>query len=443
MSGKELRGIRKMINKTSWKKRLALGLSGGFLMLNTAIVFAAPVELTLEDSIAMALQNNQAIKISDIELQSAEWAIKEAKGGKLFSVNVNHSDKRAKSHSATSLTYGNTFSNTITAKMNLYTGGQVEAGIKKAELGYKVADLGVDESKQQVKLDATTGYFNILQAVNVMKVTQESVEMMAGHLKNVEAQYGVGVVAKSDVLRSEVEVANYQQKMIIAQNNYELAVSKLNNVIGLPLGTELKLKDELKNEKYDLSMEDSIKEAMLHRPEAIQADYSIAIAKESIKVAKGENLPTVSAAASTGWNDTKFPGMENNGWSIGLSADWNAFDSGVTKAKIKQANAAELKAVQTAQQTKDTIQLQVRQAYLNMNEAEKRIPSTQVAVEKAEEDFKISGVRYSAGVGTNIDVLDAQVALTQAKNNYIQAMYDFNTSRANLDKAIGRMTVHN
>ena len=432
-----------MIKKSSWKKRLALGLSGGFLMLNTAIVFAAPVELTLEDSISMALQNNQAVKISDIELQSAEWAIKEAKGGKLFSVNVNHSDKRVKSHSATSLTYGNTFSNTITAKINLYTGGQVEAGIKKAELNYKVADLGVDESKQQVKLDATTGYFNILQAANVMKVTEESVEMMVGHLKNVQAQYGVGVVAKSDVLRSEVEVANYQQKMIIAQNDYELAVSKLNNVIGLPLGTELKLKDELKEQKYDLTMEESIKEALLHRPEAIQADYNIAIAKESIKVAKGENLPTVSAAASTGWNDTKFPGMENNGWSIGLSADWNAFDSGVTKSKIKQANAAELKAVQTAQQTKDTIQLQVRQAYLNMNEAEKRIPSTQVAVEKAEEDFKIAGVRYSAGVGTNIDVLDAQVALTQAKNNYIQAMYDFNTSRANLDKAIGRMTIHN
>ena len=72
-----------------------------------------------------------------------------------------------------------------------------------------------------------------------------------------------------------------------------------------------------------------------------------------------------------------------------------------------------------------------------MNEADKRIETTQVAVEKAEEDYKIAGVRYSAGVGTNLDVIDAQVALTDAKNNYIQAMYDYNTSKADLDKAMG------
>lgn len=432
-----------MIKNSTWKKRLALALSGGLLMLNTAAVFAAPVELTLEDSIAMALTNNPAIKISDADKQAAEWGVKQAKGSKAFTVNLNHSDGRAEVVSQGKTTIGNSFSNSVTLKVPIYTGGKVEAGIEKAELGYKVADLSVDKSRQQVRLDATTGYFNILQAINVRKVSQESVDMMLAHLKNVQAQYGVGVVAKSDVLRSEVEVANYQQKLIVAQNSYELAVSKLNNVLGLPLDTEITVKDELQHAKYDLSLEDSIKEAMLHRPEAIQADYGIAIAKESIKVAKADNLPTVGAQAVKGWKDSSFPGTENNGWSIGISADWNVFDSGVTKAKIKQADAAELKAIEQAKQVKDAIQLEVRQAYLNMNEADKRIATTQVAIEKAEEDFKISGVRYSAGVGTNIDVIDAQVGLTQAKNNYIQAMYDYNTSRANLEKAMGKSVVNN
>ena len=427
----------------NWKKRLALGLSGGFLLLNTAVVFAAPMELTLEDSIKMALANNPAIRIADADRVTADWVVKQAKGGNALSINVNHSDGRGEIVSSGKNIISNSFSNTITMKLPLYTGGKVEGNVEKAELSYKVADLSVEKSRQQVQLDATTGYFNILQAINVMKVSQESVDMMVAHLKNVQAQYGVGVVAKSDVLRSEVEVANYQQKMIIAQNGYELAVSKLNNILGMPLDTEIKVNDELKHEKYNLSMEESIKESMIHRPEAIQADYGITIAKAGVKVAKGDRLPTVAAQAVKGWKDTSFPGTENNGWSIGLSADWNIFDSGVTNSKIKQADAAEVKAVEQAKQAKDAIQLEVRQAYLNMNEADKRIANTGVAVEKAEEDFKIAGVRYSAGVGTNIDVIDAQVALTQAKNNYIQAMYDYNTSRANLDKAIGKTVVHN
>lgn len=424
-----------MIKQTHWKKRLAVALTSGFLVLNAAVVLAAPIELSLDDSIAMALQNNPTIKIADADREKAQWAISEAKGAKKLTVNLTHADKRAKTYSYSAS--ANSFSNQIALNLPLYTGGKIEAGIEQAELNYKISDLDVQQSRQQIKLNATNGYYTILQSINALKVSQESVDMMNAHLKNVQAQYGVGVVAKSDVLRSEVELANYQQTLIVAQNNYDLAVSKFNNVLGLPLETEVKVKDELQHVKYQLSLNDSITYAMSHRPENIQADYAVEIAKKSVKIAQSGKLPTVAASAATGWSDTTFPGTDNNTWSIGLSATWTAFDSGVTDSKIKQSDLAVTKALQQAQQTKDSIQLEVRQAYLNMNEADKRINTTQVAVDKAEEDFKISGVRYSAGVGTNIDVIDAQVALTQAKNNYIQALYDYNTSKANLDKAMG------
>ena len=115
----------------------------------------------------------------------------------------------------------------------------------------------------------------------------------------------------------------------------------------------------------------------------------------------------------------------------------NLFDGNVTKAKVRQAEARLTKSVEQANQKQDVIQLEVRQAYLNMLEAEKRITTSKVTVDKGQEDFKIAQVRYSAGVGTNLDVIDSQLALTQAKTNYIQAMYDYNTSRAKLDKAMG------
>jgi outer membrane protein TolC len=120
-----------------------------------------------------------------------------------------------------------------------------------------------------------------------------------------------------------------------------------------------------------------------------------------------------------------------------LAVSLNVFDSGLTRAKINEAQMDVDKAREQARQTKDGIALEVRQAYLNMKEAEKRIDTSGVAVTKAEEDFKIAQIRYSAGVGTNLDVIDAQVALTQAKTNYVQSLYDYNTSRANLNKAMG------
>lgn len=426
-----------MMKQAHWKKQLMAALTGGFLMLHTVSAFAAPIELSLEESIARALQNNPAIKIADADRQGAEYNIRVAKGGKLPTLKLEHSDGRSKTYVKDTASIGNQFGSSVTLGMNLYTGGEVEGAIEKAKIGLKVADLDVEKSKQQIKLDATNGFFTILQTRNTVKVDQESVDQMAAHLKNVEAQYNVGTVAKSDVLRSQVELANNQQILTKAQNAYEIAVSNLNNVMGLPLNTEIQIKDELVHEPYNLSLEDSINYAMSNRPEAIQADHNIEIAKQSVKIAKAGKLPTVAASASQRWADDDFPGTDDNGWSIGLTATWTPFDSGVTNAQIKQSNSAVEKSLQTAKQTKDAVQLEVRQAYLNMVEAEKRISTSQVTVEQADEDFKIAQVRYSAGVGTNTDVIDAQVALTQAKNNYIQAMYDFNTSKANLTKAMG------
>jgi len=428
-----------MIKQTHWKKPLAVALTVGFLVLNTAVVMAAPVELSLEDSIALALMNNPTIKIANAEKENANWGITAAKGAKLPSVGLSHSDKHSNSPVSDTNTGGakNTFSNSISLSLPIYSGGSIEAQIEEAKLNLKVNEVGMDKSRQQVKLDATTGYFSILGAQNSLKVSQESVSMMEDHLKNVKAQYSVGVVAKSDVLRSQVELANDQQTQISNQNAYDLAVSKFNNIIGLPLDTEVKLKDELKTGTYALSLDDSIKYAMIHRPDVAQADYNVDIAKQGVKVAESGKLPTVNFSANQGWSDSTFPGTKDNGWSIGLTSTWTPFDSGVTNAKIKQSDASLTKAKLTAQQAKDSYQLEVRQYYLSMNEANKRIENSQVAVENAQEDFKIAGVRYSAGVGTNTDVIDAQVALTTAKNNYIQAMYDYNTSKANLDKAMG------
>lgn len=115
----------------------------------------------------------------------------------------------------------------------------------------------------------------------------------------------------------------------------------------------------------------------------------------------------------------------------------NIFDSGVTLSKVHAAEEKLLQAEETYRDTVNSVELEVRSNYLGLREAEKRISTTQVAVAKAEEDFHIAQVRYMAGVGTNLDVIDAQVALTEAKTNFVNALYDYNTSKIALETSMG------
>ncbi len=104
---------------------------------------------------------------------------------------------------------------------------------------------------------------------------------------------------------------------------------------------------------------------------------------------------------------------------------------------MKQAVEAYKKAQEQLKQTVDSVQLDVQSTYLTMKSAEQSIQTSRAAVGLAEEDYMIKVIRYQAGVGTNLDVLDAQVSLTTAKNNYLKAMYEYNNYRAKLDKAVG------
>lgn len=426
-----------MAGQRFWKRRLAALLAGGFLLANSAYALAAPVDLSLDDSIALALKNNPAVKIAESGKEKSYWSLQEAKAGKGFNLDLSHSAARSDSSNGAVVGAHNNFSNSLQLTLPLYTGGRLEGLIDKAELGHKVSDLNVYATRQQIKLSATTAYYNVLQTRNLLEVSKQSVDDFTGHLKNVQAQFDVGTVAKSDVLQTQVKLANAQNSMIKAQNGYELAIASLNNVIGLPLDSQVSLKEELNYQPYSATLEDSIKYALVNRPEISQAEANIQSAKDDIKIAKSGDLPSLSLKGSNNWQDSEFPGSKNSNWTVSMSLGLNVFDSGLTRSQVNQAKQNVTTSQEQARQQRDTVALEVRQAYLSMREAEKRIDTSKVAVDQAQEDFRISQVRYSAGVGTNLDVMDAELALAQAKTNYIQALYDYNTSKAQLDKAMG------
>lgn len=427
-----------MTGKTHWKKRLSAALAGG-LLLTVGVVQAAPVELTLDEAVALALKNNSTVKLAEADKKQYDWDLKGKQSLKLPKFTYTHSDTWPYLNDTTKRTNTNTtsYANRIQMDFTLYSGGQVEGSIEQAKFNQKIYDLGVVKSKQQVKYDATSSYYDLLNKLNLLKLREESVERVKTHLKNTVAQYEVGVVAKSDVLATEVSLATADQNLIQAQNDYDVAMAKLNNVTGLPLTTDIKVRSNLSYDKSSINLDDSISRALRNNPEVAQADIKIDYAKQGIRVANAGKLPSVSLSAYNYWSDSEFPGAENSNLAANITVSWNVFDFDRTKSTIKQAEVGLERAQEQNRQTKDQVFLNSRQYYLNMKAAEKNIDTSKVAIDKAEEDYKISEVRYSAGVGTNLEVMTAHEKLTEAKTNYYKALFDYNTNKAKLDQIMG------
>lgn len=432
-------------------------LSKRFLILSAALTLALSqgafagetVQLNLDDAMQRAFQTNPTISISKYELDSARANYNAARQSRGISITASHQTQRSGYNDAREVrladgsgaywtkSIGNNHSNALTASLPIFTGGKLEGQIDQAKANYKYNEVGVQRTYNEMRSTVTNGYFNMLQMDNLQKLNAESVTRLADHLKNVQAQYDVGVVAKVDVLRSQVELANAKQTLIQAENNYQIAEANLNKIVGLPMDTTLKLDNILVYSAYDRTMDDCLAYAAEHRPELMQAKYNVDAAKGALKVARSGHMPQVSASASQAWSSDNWPGDDNGNWGVGVNVSLNVFDTGVTLSKIHGAEADLKKAEETYRDTVDSVNLDVRTNYLGLREAEKRINTTKLAVEQADEDYRIAQLRYMSGVGTNTDVLDAQVALTQAKTNYTQALYDYNTSKTDLETSIG------
>lgn len=434
-----------MKRSVNFKRAGSLLLAG---MLSVSVASAETMDLTLEDSVKLALDNNYSIKEQEAEYAGAVWARHQAR--RSFGPTVSWESRAMKAGGKyyDYVDVDRMFNNGLALTFPVYTGGQLEGAIKAADLGMNASELGLELAKQKVKAGTMAAYYKALQAKNQIKVAQDSVDTLTEHLKNVNAQYTVGTVAKSDVLGTQVQMANAEQNLINANNDYDVAVASLNNIMGVPTGTELNLTDSLNYTAYEIPLEDCTAYARINRPDVLIADYQVAIAEAEVQQARSGYLPKVNLTAGKNWEgddpfgadeDISSPHAQGNNWTAGMVLSWDIWDNNVTQAKVEQSRAAVRKAEAAAADTRQTGDLEVRTAYLNLKAAEKNIGTARVAVEKAQEDYKIAQVRYAAGVGTNLDVMDAEEKLTQAQTNYYTALYNYNSSKADLDRAMGIM----
>ena len=412
------------------------------LCLCCQTALANPTELSLADSIQLAFKNNPILQIAQARQGQSVWSVKEAKAAKGVTLKYAHLDRRSTEplswmSSLEAISPANYFNNKLTASLPLYTGGKIENIIAQADLGLQISELEIIAAKQRLQFETIMGYYGVLQSRTLLEVSKQTVDDLTAHLKRVQKMYDTGVVAWHDVLQTKVRLANSENNLVRAQNGYDLAVYSLNKTIGLPLRSELKLVEPLVYNPYPLTFEEVVSQGLAKRAEIKQTQANVRIKEAQEKVARSEQYPTVALVGTMTWQDTDFAGTNNRNWTAMMITELNVFTSGSTQAKIKQAQLGIAAAQEQVRQVEDNISLEISGAFLSLKEAEKRIATNQVAIEEASVNYKIAQKRYSAGVGTNLDVMDAELAMNQAKTNYVNSLYDYNASKARLDKAIG------
>ena len=446
-------------------KKFLAALAAAIILPSTT--FAADgVSLTLDEAIELALKNNRLIEQSEEDREIAKWNLSAVRrssgptlswqstlnhiGGRFYRRNYRDTRDLMKFRSKYPDTFGDVNLNlfpkydyeavhSVTLRMPVYTGGRLENQRESARYSLNAADLTLENSRQQVKYQAAAAYYQVIQQASLVDVRKQAVELLQEHLRNVAIQYEVGTVAKADVLATTVQLANSQQSLNTAQGNYQTAVAQLNNVLGLPVDTEVAASDKIGFVKYGLSEADCLEYAISHRPDGIAAAYAVKRAGAEVSSAKSGYRPNISAVVQGNTSGESYFNANHRSerWSVGLEMSWNVFDNGITSAQVQQYKAAERKAQSQAQQQIETIQLEVHSAYINLKTAEKNIETTAAAVAKAEEEFAIAQVRYVEGVDTNLNVMNAQEKVVETRNNYYTALYNYNTSRAQLEKAMG------
>ena len=404
----------------------------GCLLFNATVGFCA--DLSLDQAIDMALSNDYDIKIAQKDKETADAALDGAKGAQRPSLKASSSLGISDEDN---YGFSRTNSNKISLSMPLYTGGKNELTIDKAKDEITATQLNFERTKQTTELSTISAYYDILEAQKVVVVDTETVTNYQEHLNNVQVLYAAGSIAKSDLLSTEVQLVNAQQTLVKDQNTYDVAVSTLKNIIKLKSEEPLNLVDDAQYQTFDDALLDCIAYAKANRKDLMKYQVLIKQAEKDVGIAKSDKKPTVDLSISNSWDKQVLPSDDNHSLTAGVSASWNLFDGNVTESKIKQAEIAVEQAQLNFDKQSDAIDLEVRENYLGMREAEKRFNSTQVAINKAEEDYFIAKEKYKAGAGLMLDIIDAQLALTTAKTNYIQAQYDYATYKAKLENVMG------
>jgi outer membrane protein len=407
--------------------------------------------LSLDEAIGIALETQPKIQARLSDYLAAAHRVDQAFSVLLPQLTASASASRAKSVSVTQRSpldprapgtrtstnitnFGDTFTTGVTLSQVIFDFGKTFASTDAARRLAEQAQENVELQRQLITQTVKESFININFARRLIRVQEQALERADLNLKSARGFFEVGTRPKSDVARAEVDVANARVDLIRARNAERLARVQLNTAMGIAADTPTEVQDNLVFQAMTIDRGQLLPQALAQRPEYKQARLRVDENEARVRKAFRDFFPDISATGTYGSTRTDF----NEAWAIGLQMQWTIFDGGNRIARLREAKANLDSAVATVKATELDISSEVEQAQLNVSEAQERIGAAQTAVASAQENFRLAQGRFDAGVGTILELTDAQLFLTQAQNTEAQALADYRIAVARLERAIGR-----
>lgn len=421
------------------------------ILLSIPIISNSATVLQIEDIERLALESNRIYLRALEEVKKAESEITTARSSVLpdlsFDAFYNRNIKLPTfffdvDGEAVEFTSGfkNDFGASLSLKQSIWKGGKVFKAYRISKQYKKYADAGAEIVKAEVINNAEVLFYSAILAESNLEVLKKEAEATKYNLEIIEKKFSKGFVSEYEVLRARVENANLKPSILEAESEVRLSKKRLKSFIGLKLDEEIVI--NIKDDDFSLANMKSTPQlhaaAQKSRPEMRQADLLVLITKNAIGVAKAEYYPELEAVSNYSWTtqSDKLTLSDNqvNTWSAGVQLHLPIFNGGSTKGRVNNYKADYNQAELAKNEMEDKIELEVEEAYDKIMQAKKTLDIQSETIAQAEEGLRIANLRYESGIGTQLEVLSAQAALTEARNALARSQFKFRQAKSNLKK---------
>ena len=417
-------------------------------------VLAQQKLLTIEESVALGLENSRVLHASQMRSEYAGAKSSEMSAMLYPSLKLQATYQRLSEipefkiplpgFTTTIFPYiPNTYATRATIQQPLFTGWKLQGAADNASFQADAARNDVARDKSELVYTIKAAYWNLYRTKEVKRLADENVRQVASHLEDAQNLMKQGLATINDVLKVKVQLSNSKILQSDAANNERLATMSFSSTIGIALETEIGIASQLTPTTREYpKLEGLLSGALRQRPEILATELRVKAAGAAVTTAAGGWFPQVFLNGNYYYarpNQRIIPAKDEfkDTWDFGVSLQFDLWNNLTTLHQTNQAKA-QLEQTKDALVTlKDGIALEVTQSFLNLRQAKERIGLAELSVEQANENYRMAAEKYKSGLTTSSELLDAEVALLQSKLQLTQSLVEHELAEARLEKAAG------
>lgn len=410
-------------------------------LTNTA--YEGSIETTkimqVDECVKIAMEKHPAIKaaLSNSEIYKSKIGQAWSNFFPVFSAGLSYSrnDMQAANYSFPVQKYDMFYAPTISGNMLLFDFGKTKAQADLAKRTYESTKFALENSINTVVFTVKQAYYNLLFAQQQVQVYEDTVADFTLHLEQAKAYYDIGTKAKIDVLTAEYNLGRAKLNLIQANNTMKVAYVQLSNAMGMPEYSDYDVVDTLTKKAYAISVEDAVNTAFETSPELLAAKKKADASGLLVRASKRAFTPNVSAFGGYTRGGKKID--TDYGYQFGAQINYATVNLMQLKKQVDEAKATHNKDVADFESAKQNIYFEVKQAHINMTNAQESITVAKLSMDQAKEQYDQASGRYKVGLGDAIELKDAETTYRNAQLDYYNSLLNYHVSAANLERLMG------